>query len=201
MKQTKLSDKDLILLLLYAKGFRGVLCEPIEGRTRITKMVFLFEKEVWESFRFGKLIPENVLPEFTAYHFGPFAPKVYTDIEFLQNLGFITVESSGAQEASAEEALELQWWRDEEGPDDNQFSTSAYTPEVFSLSERGTNFVETTLWPHLNDGQRDGLHRLKKMCTGVSLRRLLQYVYSKYPKMAEESQIRDEILSQRAYDY
>ena len=81
------SSKDFLMLLLYAKGHKKQF-EPIRGRTRIMKMVFLFDKEVRKKFNLDKVIPNNVLPDFTPYDYGPFSSKVFDDLEFLVELGF-----------------------------------------------------------------------------------------------------------------
>lgn len=190
--RTKLNGKDLVLLLLYVKGFKDELCEPIEGRTRITKVVFLFEKEVWPKFQFDRLLAEKDMPDFKAFHFGPFSSQVYTDIEFLVNLGFITVQNSTVLEPTEEEALEVQWWRQEVA--DVEEDPSTYTPESFRLTNVGRSFVEKKLFHVLSSNQLTALELLKKECTGISLRRLLRYVYTNYENMASNSQIRDEIL-------
>ena len=57
------SSKDLILLLLFAKGHENAANEPIRGRTRLMKMVFLFDKEVRRRFNLEKTA-EGALPRF-----------------------------------------------------------------------------------------------------------------------------------------
>lgn len=47
------SAKDLIMLLLYAKGHKGVEGEAVVGRTRLMKMIFLFDKEIRKQFNLG----------------------------------------------------------------------------------------------------------------------------------------------------
>ena len=42
--------KDLLMALLYAKGHTGKQCEPIIGKTRLMKMVFLFDEEIRPKF-------------------------------------------------------------------------------------------------------------------------------------------------------
>jgi uncharacterized protein YwgA len=195
-----LNSKDLILLLLYMPGYRGRTSESISGRTRITKMAFLFERELWPKFKFDQIITESDLPDFRAYHFGPFSSDVFGDLEFLKNLGFIQVLPDGSTEPpSEEEALEYQWWREEvEAP--NGDGASDYRPEVFQLTELGERFVEHKLISRLSDEQQEALVKLKERCTGTSLKTLLRYVYSKYEDQTINSKIRDEILDRRADD-
>jgi len=187
----RLNSKDLILLMLYLPGFRKEKCEAIAGRTRITKMLFLFEKEVWPKFRLGRTISLDDLPKFVPHHFGPFSSTVYGDISFLINLGFIEVDSNSDTQASEEEALEYQWWL-EEG-DVEPDTASSYEPETFKLTPLGTRFVEECLLPTFRDDQVKALSVLKERCTGVTLKTLLEYVYSRYEDFTIKSKIRDSI--------
>ena len=45
--------KDFLLLLLYSDGVSKALNEPVVGRTRLTKMLFLFKQEILAKFRRG----------------------------------------------------------------------------------------------------------------------------------------------------
>jgi hypothetical protein len=46
MNKKKMSGKDFLLALLYCPGKDSAENEPVIGRTKLTKMVFLFEKEL-----------------------------------------------------------------------------------------------------------------------------------------------------------
>lgn len=186
------SSKDLIMLLLYAKGHSGQACEPIRGRTRLMKMVFLFGKEVRQRFNLGKAIPEAALPRFTEYDYGPFSADVFADLEFLVELGFVQVRSVG--DPLPEEAQEYEYWQAGAAPEDDVSGPEA--EEEFSLTADGRGFVEEELVCSLTEDQWGVLHEFKARCTSASLRSLLRYVYAKYPKMTTKSKIREEILSQ-----
>ena len=191
MTHTVLNGKDLILLLLYVPGYRGEKCEGIVGRTRIMKMIFLFRKEVWASFKFDKVIPEEYLPNFIPYDYGPFSTTVYSDIEFLKNLTFVT---SGDEmlETTEEEALEYQWWLEE--VDLGEQELSAYQAERFALTPKGRSFVEDILLGRLSMEQIRVLSAFKVRCTSVSLHTLLKYVYTKYKDYTSNSKIKEEIF-------
>ena len=45
--------KDILLLLLYSPGKTGKFNEPIVGKTRLIKMLFLFKKEALSHFSRG----------------------------------------------------------------------------------------------------------------------------------------------------
>ena len=57
----KLTGKSLILLLLYPSESGGSQ-NSIAGRTRLMKMGYLFEKEIWPDFK-GDTPMESVLPD------------------------------------------------------------------------------------------------------------------------------------------
>src|ERR1700722_14184229 len=88
--------RDILLLLLYAPGATKQVNEPIVGRTRIVKMLFIFKNEVFPHFKKGTEISEENFYEFFAWNFGPFSTQVYDDLTFFGLHGFI--ESSFSQE-------------------------------------------------------------------------------------------------------
>jgi uncharacterized protein YwgA len=185
MAPRAIDTKDLILLLLFA-GDR----QPIRGRTRLVKMVFLFKKEVAKHFRKPTGLAASTLPDFEPHNFGPFAPGVYADLEFLVDNGFVKHKEAG-EAISEDEAEEYEYWQSTSGADgDAQFSQ-----QDFTITDLGAKFVEAghaggalkkEQWQLLND--------FKARCTAVSLKQLLRYVYSKYPDMTTRSTIVDEIL-------
>ena len=68
-KQSKLTGADYLLLLLYMDN-----CSPINGAIRVTKMMFLFNKEIAPLLRkAGAKINDDDLPDFLAYNYGPFS--------------------------------------------------------------------------------------------------------------------------------
>jgi uncharacterized protein YwgA len=187
------STKDLIMLLLYAKGHRGKQCEPIYTRLRLVKMIFLFQKEIRAKFNLEKVIPDSVFPDFQPYNFGPFAEQIYVDLEFLVNLGFVKVRRLKSKEETTEEVLEYDYWQANAGISDDLEDRWNGTDE-FSLMENGKSFVKEGKLGILTETQWDGLNKFKTRCTEIPLKTLLKYVYAKYPKMATNSKIRDELL-------
>ena len=185
------SSKDLIVWLLYAKGHHGQQCEPIRGRTRLMKMIFLFAKEIRRKFNLDKDFPEEALPVFTAYDFGPFSAQVYSDLDFLINLEFVEARpvKEPLSEESASEDFHWQTLSDSADPNEKQ-------EEEFFLTERGRRFVENGRIGELSATQMAVLDEFKARCTAASLKSILRYVYKKYPKYASESKIREEILSE-----
>jgi hypothetical protein len=187
------SSKDLIMLLLYARGHKGEACEPIRGRTRLMKMVFLFDKEIRRKFNLEKAIPDGAMPDFTPYDYGPFSAQVFGDVEFLIELGFVEVRRADDSEPLPEESLEYEYWQAGAGSDVDEEGPTC--PEEFSLTDLGRGFVEEGKAGVLTKEKWAVLDEFKARCTGASLRALLRYVYTKYPKWTTESKIRNEVLS------
>lgn len=182
------SSKDLLMLLLYAKGKRGEACEAIVGRTRLMKMVFLFDEEIRKKFNLGEVVPKKILPEFEAYDYGPFSAQVYDDLKFLVNMGFVKVSGSDNKELLADEVEEYEYWQAISGDEDRPFQ------EQFTLTDVGRKFVEKKLQGELNGEQWQVLDEFKMRVTSASLKALLKYVYTRYPSKISKSKIRDQVL-------
>jgi hypothetical protein len=190
------SGKDLLMLLLHARGHRGEQCEPIRGRTRLMKMVFLFEKEVKQKLERGTVSDEG-LPKFDADNFGPFSPQVFSDLEFLVDTGFVAPSDIADAELSEEEAAEYRYWQASDGEEGD-----AEPPEheqEFCLTPLGKKFVETGFAGQFSQDEWAALDAFKARCTSAPLRSILRYVYTRYPETTKKSKIRDEILSRRPY--
>lgn len=180
------SNKDLIMVLLYAKGHKQQQCEPIRGRTRLMKMIFLFDKEIRKRFH-KEIINDDALPKFVPYDFGPFSAEVYSDLEFLKDLGFISMKKT--QDEVSEEAYIYALYDDVSTED-----IGSNVEEEFLLTVLGKKFVEADKAGRLTKDQWNVIDEFKSRCTAASLKSLLKYVYTKYPEMAEESKILDEIF-------
>jgi uncharacterized protein len=185
------SLKDLIVLLLYAKGHTEKPCEPIKGRTRLMKMIFLFDKEIRRQFNLEGTISKTALPDFTAYDFGPFSSQVFTDLEFLVEMGFVKVDHLKGTEMPEEEESEYEYWQAGSVPESDL--TAPQLLEQFSLTPIGRSFVEDGEAGKLTAEQMNVLNEFKRRCTAIQLRALLKYVYANYPKWATRSKIKEEL--------
>jgi hypothetical protein len=185
--------KDTLLVLLYAKGARGIYNEPIEGRTRLVKLVFLFQKEVSESF-FKSLedYDDALFYDFTAFKFGPFSKEIYQDVEFFALNKFIDVEYVGVPE-DYESMAERHLWEERVGvePDKN---FEQYRMEKFSLGDKGKRYAKS-LYATLSNAQKNYIEEFKANFQKRSLKDILKYVYENYPEMASESDIKDSIMN------
>lgn len=191
----KLTVKDQIMLFLAAKDGAGRDYAPIRGRTRLMKMMFIFQKEFLKKFTSNKNLIEIELPDFHAYDYGPFASEVYEALEWLVNMKFVEVLPEQVALSDMEtERKELEYWMITSNDGDER---RRFGGDVFELSEQGKKFV-TAMVPKwgVKEEQWDFLDDFKKRCTETSLSSLLRYVYVNYPEMTEKSKIRHEILNQ-----
>ncbi len=184
--------KDIFLLLLYSPGIRADVNEPIAGRTRLTKMLFLFREEALQHFRSGTSITGANFYEFFAWDFGPFSTQVYDDLLFFSLRGFVESGATESDDVLPEEAAEWEKWTEtndlaasEEGFD--------FQEESFRLTDKGAAFTRE-LYDQLSEPQQNLLREFKIRTTKVPLRALLQYVYSNYPDQIVKSKIREQVL-------
>ena len=179
-------------MLLYSPGPSGRFGEPISGRTRLTKLAFLFNKEIYATFKFNKLFDATVLPEFGAWKFGPFSRDVFVDLDFFLQIEF--VESNlGDLTSASEEVAESGFWIEE--TDEHPYGCDApHAEERFSLSAKGLQFCDERLWPELSENQRGALSEFKRRYLGLPLQVLLKYVYENYPDMTSKSEIVGRVL-------
>lgn len=186
------NPKDLIMLLLYAAGPGGKTAEPIQGQTRLMKMIFLFQNEVAKQFNLGDVIDPSAFPQFVAFDYGPYSAQVYGDLEFLVNLQFVQVKENEQGDVTEEEKREFDYWSATVKADSDLNARAV--GRAFELTPRGRRFVEEKLWPNLAEAQRHALNEFKRRCISTSLHSLLRYVYSRYEAMTTKSLIKNEIL-------
>ena len=181
------------MLLLYSPGVSEAENEPISGQTRLMKMIFLFDKELKKDFSKSNNVEDSAFPQFKAYDYGPYAPAVYADLEWLVNMEFVEAFEAGSGEIAEEEKKEFDYWS-ATGSADGDVDVEQIG-KSFKLSERGMRFMKKMLpdW-ELTDTQWEILREFKSRCNEASLRALLRYVYNRYPEMTEKSRIKDEIF-------
>jgi hypothetical protein len=189
MANTKLNGPDYLLLLLYLSDKA-----PIKGAIRLTKMMFLFEKELADILK-KKGLESNKLPEFYAYHFGPFSKELYDQIELFRGIKFITVTNiNPIEEMSEVDDLEESEFIAEsfENEEDKLFKDGKYMK--YEIANLGIRFVEERLLPSINAEQRSILETFKNKINALPPKFLLHYVYTKYPDYTQNSFIKDEVL-------
>jgi uncharacterized protein len=189
---SKLTSGDLLLLLIYSKGTTEGVNEPIVGRTRLVKMVFLFEKEVYKDFCKDRcLIEEQDLPDFFAWHFGPMSKEVLQDLEFFIKIHFIEAKEE-KNTFAFEEAEEFSSLTKDSSFDEDP--EEVYIYQKYFLTDLGKKYVEENLLPVLSQNQKEMLSKLKLRLNTASLTKILKYVYTKYPLSALKSKIAGKVI-------
>lgn len=175
--------------MLFSPGKADAPNEPISGRTRLVKMLFLFKQEVLPHFKAGTEITENNFYEFFPWNFGPFSTQVYDDLSFFQLRGFIDASPS-TEEALPEAAAEWDEWQGQTKVDDD---VEVYEEESFTLTKSGLGFA-CELSNLLSPTQRQTLKAFKGRFALAPLRSILRYVYQTYPQFTIRSTIKEEVL-------
>ena len=168
---------DMILALLYAGGSRNAQNEEIVGNTRLVKLLFMLAhetslKKYMTDFRYD------------AYNFGPFSSELFDALQALINAGLVKSERSGS-EGYLDEADRFNAEREADETD------STKNTHIYRLTAEG-KVVGSALFNSLSNSEKNELTMIKQVFNSIPLRKLLQYVYRKYPKYTTASIIRDQ---------
>lgn len=190
------SIKDLLLCFLYSPGQENGINEPIVGRTKLTKMMFLFEKEIYNNF--FKDGVDITLPEFKAYYFGPFSRQLFEDLSFFKSIGIIqtretVIPISPADKVESEEVFD---YDSSEDWNEACFDEPEKYELEYQLSKSGTRYVEDNVWTVLTPKQQEKLQAFKAQINKISLDALLRYVYNRYPEETTKSKIASKYLNE-----
>ena len=182
-----ISKRNILLLMLGTGTGEGEndIANGINGITRLQKFLFLLEHE-----DYIKKIDNGY--KFEAYKAGPYSATLYDDLEFLENIGLIKSEISGA--ATEEEAADMDFTFEELMDDENIKTSDAYDEKRFRLTKDGAVKVKAILENEDFAPVVDGIKKIKSKFGHYSLDDLLYYVYTKYPDMTTESEIKDQVL-------
>lgn len=174
---------DLLILLLYSPGSSGCFGEPVEGITRLQKLVFLLQMAP----DLPRLIDEAEAYSYDPYKLGPYSRTLGRDLEELEAARLV-------------ESERLDYWLTDDS--DGSFGEpGAREPEGrrrvesyrFRLSENLGMKVGESLWKSLGNKERRELERFKKFFNALSLRQLLIFTYDRYPEYTSESTIREQL--------
>lgn len=188
MKKT-LKSVHLIHLLLYSPTAAEKKPVPILGRTKLMKMIFIFEKELSHFFQNkNKQMDFN----FEAYNFGPFSKEIYEAIDFLETREIIQLFPVNPTNPMAKDEMELDRRLMEDEAEVLGFQNEdIFISEGFELTEKGKKMMTDHnlwfSWAQLSDNQKKILVEFKTKMVNIPLKDLLKYVYTKYPKYAEKS--------------
>ena len=200
MRLGELGRRRALILLLYASGISGRVNEPIEGRTRLTKMLFLLDKQNDVFRRVASL-------NFEAYAYGPFDDKIYDQLGWLANMGFLEGLGSDVQPSSAADAT-VDYARayvdKAELPDaDLSFDylmgnvaesmPERYETIIYRLSQLGVQRARELTTQYSGDSDFANIDKsirsVKSRFNQTPLHELLRYVYKTYPESAADSVI------------
>jgi uncharacterized protein len=168
---------------------------PIIGRTRLMKMLFLFEKEIFKDFNQDKKITIDF--EFAPYNFGPYSKKAYEAIDFLETRDIIQI-SYGNRINESDFELENFLNLANETEANFEVTDEEIRVEQFSITEYGIKLMKDKskffAWINLTPNQQLVLTKFKSQMVNSRLKDILIYVYKKYPEYAEKSQIKNQLF-------
>lgn len=133
--------------------------EPVEGRTRLQKMVFLLQKELEKRGK-SKLI--GLEYEFIPYDYGPFSKELYDDMDTMIDQEFVEDTEEPLSSGKVKYVYEIK---------------NAGEELVDSQSEEGQEVTEIL----------ELAEEIKMEYNNELLSDLIEYVYSEYPDYAERS--------------
>jgi uncharacterized protein len=171
----RLIGPDLVLLLLRAPGTDPSTRDRVNGITRLEKLLFLADQE---SELPGKI--DEAL-QFKAYNYGPYSKQVYEAVDLLEEANLLSEEK--AIEGKTLDAMEGAYVDvdDVEGVE-----------RRFFLTDEGRAVADLLASQHPEMSRL--LANIKRKFGRLPLRQLIEYVYRRYPKYAEESLIRDQFI-------
>ena len=189
----KIDRKGFLLLLLY---YKGEVPEPIRGRTRLAKLLFLLKEEKWGKNKLAKIAQDYYT--FEPDNFGPFDINVYNDIEFFRAINFIEIKNIGPLPGNeADDYLRAlkEWSLDNDLIEDIYVLDEKYYEQEFQLTKIGQQYVEEKILPKMTDNlQFEAIQFVRRNYGRWSLNKLLRYIYTKYPNMITKSKIKKKIL-------
>lgn len=189
IEKRKLKKGDILLLLLYVND-----CKPIKGRTRLQKMVFVFEREILKKYGFNKILEteDNSYFNFQSYNYGPFSKDIFKLMDFFVNIGMVDVEYElQSEEAIEDEDISISDFNEskiELGDEEISFGAPTYR-----ISKKGKEYIEKRILRFLKPEQIKILEKLKESFNKYSIYKILRHIYNKYPEMAESSLIKGKI--------
>lgn len=193
MPNFKLTGKSFLTILLYSSTTSRPteFNQEISGRTRITKMGYLFKMEFLDKFMHDVDPSLIEFPSFEPWHYGPFSIDMMNDLEFLINQGYIDVKRE-TNAATAEEIAEYVYWIEEDSP----YDSSIYLEPIYALAESKGLLKGQQFWNDLSVNQRNIIIEFKSSLVSAPLNRILSYLYTKYENSGQldKSLIKDKYL-------
>lgn len=176
----------LLLLLLWASGKRGITAESIQGRVRIMKLLFLMKMDAG----LDRYISDYYA--FAPYKLGPFEKAVYDDLDALVERNIIERKPAKENQLGLESRL-LKELEGEESIDFDRTKSNA----IYTLTDTGKKFARAYAKgaEQVDATILNKIRYIKSTWASQPLRRLLKYVYEKYPEYTTESEILEKVLA------
>lgn len=172
---------DLLLLLLYAPGKTGQVCEPIEGTTRLQKLMFLLREG--EGPR--RMVAAAKKLGYSPYKMGPFSAELRDAVQDLVAADIINVDQ-----------LEYMLPDDADTRHDRfrsrTTSQGGITYKYYLSSTLGAQ-IGRDLWSGLDQTVQKELEEFKAFFNALSLRQLLIFTYEKFPAFTGRSTIKGQL--------
>jgi len=179
------SSLDLLLVLLFAPGSDEGEGEPIEGITRLQKLIFLLNQGKGP----GSLVEIAKEYNYKAYKMGPYTSSLREDLDLLVSLGLIGTERLRYMISDDQDDSE----DDVDDPDYKQERKyRRIESQKFFLTEKGKE-AGGELWNNLSLKDRRGLKEFKEFFCSLTLRQLLIFVYDQFPKFTVKSEIKEQL--------
>jgi hypothetical protein len=183
---TGLKNKvELLLALLYAGEHEEAT--PIEGITRLEKMLFLLKIE--EGFLSQSETQDTF--NFVPFRMGPWSSEVYDEVDFLESLGLLEKESN-LKQSPADAAHDDELFNDLV-LDKYQKQSSVNldeNAEIFRLTEKGKKKAKE-VWSKLSVEEKNKIISIKYKYNTMNLKQFLRYVYKQHPEYTTASEIKD----------
>jgi predicted transcriptional regulator len=175
---------EFIPMILYVKGKSSRIGEGIRGITRFIKLLFLLDKET----DLGKLV--KVFYEFVPYKIGPFEPAIYQDLQVLEMAGVVKKQSHKIQRFKDSKIERLDDAEIDEGFNGNNIAA------FYTLTDKGMKYAKALIdWADKKDPEiAVTLRKYKTYYAQAPLKKLLEYIYKKYPDFTTESEIIEKIV-------
>lgn len=176
---------DLLLLLLYAPGKADVSAEPVEGATRIQKLMFLLQNQT----DLPDLVAQaKEVLDYVPHKMGPYSFELKDAINELQAAGIIEADSLQYTLNDDSDGAETE----DDDASDGEVRARTVESYRYRLSELGKNIAKG-LWDSLRDEQQNELGEFKRFFNSLTLRQLLIFTYKKFPKFTTASTIKKEL--------
>jgi len=171
---------DLLLVLLFAPSQKSKKCEPIEGITRLQKLIFLLNQ--------GKG-PKSLVEiakeyDYKAYKMGPYTENLRKDLDTLISFGLVGTERLRYM---ISDDVDDPYYEQEE-------NYKRVESQKFFLTESGKE-VGAELWDNLSSKDKTELMEFKTFFCSLTLRQLLIFVYDQFPEFTVKSEIKKQLGS------